>query len=77
MVSGIFTRSSDFFLLDNYVRQSDSSTGYSRCLKGSVSLEPDIIMPMLKKNMDIAFTNAGIEESKKGLVFIEQKNKIT
>lgn len=74
VVSGIYTRAGEIFLLEDFKQIADSSVGYSRCIKDEVNLEPDVIMPIVPRDTDLSFLDDVAYQISKGLIFIEAKN---
>lgn len=74
VVSGIFMRSGDVFILDNFKQVPDASLGFSRRISQNVRIEPDIAMPLIESNTDIAFLSPNKADIERGLVFIEAKS---
>lgn len=73
VVSGIFLRSGEVFVLDNYEKVEDASLGFSRRIHQEVRIEPDITMPLLQQNANIAYLDPKEVNAPKGIVFIESK----
>lgn len=73
VVSGIFLRSGEVFVLDNYEKVEDASLGFSRRIHQEVRIEPDITMPLLQQNTNIAYLDPKEVNAPKGIVFIESK----
>lgn len=73
VVSGIFLRFGEVFVLENFEKTADASLGFSRRIQKEVKVEPDIAMPFLQQNTDIAFLDSKDVKASKGIVFIESK----
>lgn len=76
VVAGIFTHTKEVFVLDDFTQTTDASIGYSRRLHNYVEIEPDIAMPLLKSNEDIAFMEGLNKGNQRGLVLFEIKGSI-
>ena len=73
VVSGIFLRSGEVFVLENFEKTADASLGFSKRIHQEVRVEPDISMPLLQQNANIAYLNPKEVKTTKGVVFIESK----
>lgn len=74
VVSGIFMRSGEVFVLEDFAQTADSTLGFSRRIHQKVMIESDIAMPLIRRNTDIAFLNPEKIITNKGIVFIEAKH---